>query len=101
MFKSSIAVRILIVATLTVLLSLSPYMGFAENGKVDINTATMKTLTMLEGIGEVLAERIVVFRQENGFFKDIASIKKIKGIGEGKFEKIKDKISLGNVEITP
>lgn len=100
MFNNSIAVRTFIVAALTVLLSLSPYLGFAGEGKVDINTATLKALTALEGVGEVIAERIVVFRQEKGLFKDIADIKKIKGIGEATFEKMKDKISLGATEST-
>ncbi len=100
MFKSAIAVRIFIVTALTVLLSLSPYLSFADDGKVDINTATLKALRVLDGVGEVIAERIVAFRQEHGFFKNIADIKKIRGIGEKKFEKIKDKISLGDIEST-
>ncbi len=74
-----------------------PYFGFAQDGKVDINTATVDELKSLEGIGEVLAGRIVAFRQENGFFKDIVAIKKIRGIADKKFERIKDKISLGDV----
>jgi len=100
MFKSSIAVRTLIVAALTILLSMAPYLGFADSGKVDINTATVKALTVLEGVGEVIAERIVAFRQDSGSFKDIADIKKVKGIGEATFEKIKDNISLGAAEST-
>ncbi len=95
MVKSSIAVRTFIFAALTVLLSLSPYVVFAEDGKVDINTATSQALTALEGVGEVIAERIVAFRQEHGLFKDITDIKKIKGIAEEKFEKIKNKIIIG------
>jgi len=98
MLRSPFAVRLLNIAALTILLSMIPYPGLAQNGKVNINMAAVEELTVLEGIGEVLAGRIVAFRQKHGFFKDIADIKEIRGIGDKKFERIKDKISLGDVE---
>ncbi|HOP56425.1 MAG TPA: ComEA family DNA-binding protein [bacterium] len=67
--------------------------GTSESGgKININTASARELEELPGIGEVLAERIVSFRETNGPFKSIEEIKKVSGIGEKKFESIRDLI---------
>lgn len=50
-------------------------------GKININTATSGELTQLKGIGEKLADSIVQFRKENGAFKNVADLEKVKGIG--------------------
>ncbi len=62
--------------------------------KININTATIKELTSLKGIGEKIAKRIVEFRKKNGKFKRIDEIKAIRGIGEKKFERIKKFITV-------
>lgn len=59
-------------------------------GKVNINTATETQLALLPGIGPKLATEIVNYRGSNGNFKTIEDIKKINGVGNKKFEKIKD-----------
>lgn len=61
--------------------------------KVNINTATKEQLIALPGIGEVTAQRIIDYRNEYGRFATIDEIKNVKGIGEVKFEKIKDLIT--------
>ena len=67
----------------------------AENaGQVNINTADEKELDTLPGIGPAMAKRIIEYRETEGSFQQIEDIKKIKGIGEAKFAKIKDKISI-------
>lgn len=63
-----------------------------EGAKVNINTATQNELDGLPGIGTALAQRIIDFREENGNFKSIEDIQNVKGIGDSKFEEIKDKI---------
>ncbi len=68
--------------------------GYASenDGKVNINTADKQELQTLPGVGEVLAERIVAYRTEHGKFKNISELLNVDGIGEGKFQSIKDKV---------
>lgn len=66
-----------------------------DAGKININTATVEELTMLSGIGDAYAQRIVEYREVNGPFTSIEQIKEVKGIGEKTFEKIKDQITIG------
>lgn len=63
-----------------------------EEEKININTASKEELITLPGIGEILARRIIDYRNTYGPFKSIEEIMKVKGIGEGTFNKIKDKI---------
>ncbi len=64
----------------------------SDNGsKININTASVEQLTTLPGIGEKKATEIINYR-ENKKFKTIEDIKKISGIGDKTFEKIKDLI---------
>lgn len=58
--------------------------------KIDLNKSYEADLQLLPGIGEVTAERIIDFREQNGPFKNIDEIKKVKGIGEKKFEQIRE-----------
>jgi len=60
-------------------------------GKININTCTKEQLTTLPGIGEVLADRIIQYREDTPF-KSIEDIMNVSGIGEKKFEGIKDLI---------
>lgn len=62
--------------------------------KIDINSATEQDLILLPGIGQVLAGRIIRFREKNGRFHKESDIKKVKGIGEKKFLLIKENIIL-------
>lgn len=61
---------------------------------ININYADKTELDKLPGIGPSLAERIVEYRQENGSFQDLNDLKNVPGIGDAKFNQIKDKISL-------
>ncbi|MBQ1867698.1 MULTISPECIES: helix-hairpin-helix domain-containing protein [Selenomonas] len=65
-----------------------------KGGLVNINTADEKELDSLPGIGPAMAKRIIEYRETEGSFQRIEDIKKIKGIGEAKFAKIRDKICL-------
>lgn len=61
--------------------------------KININTASLDILETLVGIGEAKARAIIEYRSENGKFKVIEDITKVKGIGQALFEKIKDNIT--------
>lgn len=63
-----------------------------EKLKVNINTASQEELEKLPGIGSSIALRIVNYRKENGKFNAIEEIKNVSGIGENKFNHIKDSI---------
>ncbi len=64
-----------------------------ETQKININSASQTELMTLTGIGEVTAKNIIEYRK-NGNFELIEDIKKVSGIGDSKFDKIKDKISV-------
>ena len=61
---------------------------------LNLNTADAQELMQLPGIGEVIAERILDYREENGRFVTAEQVMDVKGIGEKTWEKIKDLISV-------
>ncbi len=65
-----------------------------ENSMININTADITELVILNGIGEVKARAIIAYRQQNGLFQCIDEIVNVKGIGEVTFQKIKDRITV-------
>jgi len=71
------------------------YTGPTEPVIVNINTATAAQLETLPGIGPVLAERIVAYRDEHGSFRAVEELTKVKGIGTAKVEAILDLITVG------
>lgn len=74
--------------------SLSTDSGTVAGKKIDLNSASKTELMSLPGIGEAMAERIMLRRDEKGKFKTINELRKIKGIGEKKFEKLKPHIEV-------
>jgi competence protein ComEA len=55
--------------------------------KVNINTATVKELMTLSGVGRGLAEKIVKYRDTNGQFKKPTDLRKVEGLGDALWEK--------------
>ncbi len=66
----------------------------SKTSLININKASLEELQTLNGIGESLAESIITYRTENGKFKNIEDIKNVAGIGDSKYEKIKDNIKV-------
>ena len=64
----------------------------AQGGRININTADEKELDSLPGVGPSTAKRIIEYRETEGNFQKPEDIKKVKGIGDGKYNKLKDKI---------
>lgn len=61
---------------------------------ININKATEKEFETLPGIGPSLASKIIEYRNQNGKFESIEDIKNVNGIGDNKYEKIKDLITV-------
>lgn len=95
-FKKLLALSLLVLFGLMVF---NP--GHAQNqpragtGKININTASAAELQNLPRIGPKVAQRIVDYRTQNGPFKKIEDIMKVRGIGEKVFDQIKDLITVG------
>lgn len=65
-----------------------------EGEKVNINEAMQTELEELPGIGPSLASRIIEYREQNGDFKKIEELQNVKGIGDAKYDDIKDKVTV-------
>lgn len=74
--------------------SAAPAAGKNAEGQINLNTANEKELQTLPGIGPAMSARIIEYREANGDFKKIEDIKKVRGIGNAKFEKLKDKVTI-------
>lgn len=68
----------------------------AADARININTASQKDLTSLPGIGDTKAAAILADRTENGFYEAPEDLKRVSGIGDATFEKLKDRITTGN-----
>lgn len=64
------------------------------NKQVNLNKATQTELEELPGIGSSTALKIIQYREENGKFRSIEDIKNVNGIGEAKFNNIKEYITV-------
>ena len=65
---------------------------------ININTAQPDELATLTGVGEMTAQAIVAYREANGPFAAPEDIMNVKGVGEKKYEAIKDQITVGKAK---
>lgn len=65
-----------------------------QQGKININTAGLEELQEIVGVGPVIAQRIMDYRNSNGPFTDIEQLKRVKGIGNVTFEKMKHQLTI-------
>ncbi len=61
-------------------------------GIINLNTATLEELDVLPGVGPAIAQRIIDYRNQNGAFKQIDDLRKVRGIGDALFSQIKDMV---------
>jgi competence protein ComEA len=68
--------------------------GPATGGKVNLNTATVAQLDALPGVGPVLAQRILDWRDRRGGFRSVTDLRQVEGIGDAKFDQLKDLVTV-------
>lgn len=68
--------------------------GAAAGGLLDLNAASASDLDALPGIGPVLAQRIVDWRDENGRFASVDQLREVTGIGEAKYRDLEAKVTV-------
>lgn len=64
-----------------------------STGTLGLNSATVDQIEELPGVGEVLAQRIIEFREAHGGFQSVEQLREVSGIGPRKFAEIKDKVA--------
>lgn len=65
-----------------------------DNTKININSADIKQLCKISGVGETLANNIINYRKKNGVFESLTELKNVSGIGEAKFSEIEKEITI-------
>lgn len=73
----------------------SPAAATSASALVDLNTADAARLQELPGVGPVLAERIISYREEIGRFDDVGQLREVSGIGEARFTDLSDQVTVG------
>lgn len=66
-----------------------------SDGRVNVNTATVEELETLPGIGPVLAQAIVAYRESRGPFASVDELVLVSGIGPGTLDKLRDRVTVG------
>ncbi|MFW5640122.1 MAG: ComEA family DNA-binding protein [Thermodesulfobacteriota bacterium] len=88
--------RVTVLSLVVLAMAVFSVPGWAQDaGKININTASEAELTQLKGVGPKKAASIIQYREEVSPFQTIEDLMKVKGIGEKTFEKIKDRITVG------
>jgi len=68
--------------------------GSAASGLISLNSATAEQLNGLPGVGDVLAARIIEFREAHGGFQSVDQLREVSGVGEKRFSEMKDRVAL-------
>jgi competence protein ComEA len=68
--------------------------GGGGTGPVNLNTATTEQLQTLPGVGPVLAQRIIDYREQNGNFRSVEDLRKVTGIGDARFNELKARVTV-------
>jgi competence protein ComEA len=66
--------------------------GPGATAPVNLNTATLEQLQTLPGVGPVLAQRIIAYRDEHGGFTSVSELRQVSGIGDARYQELKDRV---------
>lgn len=66
----------------------------SAGGQIDINTATAAQLEEIPGVGPVLAQRIIMYRDQNGGFASVEQLTEVSGIGEATFAQMQAMVTV-------
>jgi competence protein ComEA len=87
-----------------IVVGVTPPPGVAESGSggvqsgagapVNLNTATLAQLDGLPGVGPVLAQRILDYRERHGGFRSVGELRQVDGIGDARYEQLKDLVAV-------
>ena len=76
----------MVLTVVLVVLSFESLIAAEEQGKININSASVEQLTELKGIGPAYAQRIIEYREKHGSFEKPEDITKVQGIGQKTLE---------------
>jgi competence protein ComEA len=68
--------------------------GASSGGPVNLNTATLEQLQTLPGVGPVLAQRIIEYRDQHGGFATVADLRQVTGIGDARYNELKSRVTV-------
>jgi competence protein ComEA len=68
--------------------------GPSAGGPVNLNTATLEQLQTLPGVGPVLAQRIIDYRDQHGGFASVADLQKVSGVGDTRYNDLKNRVTV-------
>ncbi|MEU0551895.1 ComEA family DNA-binding protein [Micromonospora sp. NPDC005979] len=66
----------------------------APGAALNLNTATLAQLDALPGVGPVLAQRILAYRDQHGGFTAVGDLRQVEGIGDARYEQLKDLVTV-------
>ena len=83
------------------LVGLLAMMALPVFGAVNINTATQSELEAVKGLGPAKAKAIIAYREQNGAFKSVDDLDKVKGFGKASIDKLRTDLSVGDDKAKP
>ncbi|HIO69893.1 MAG TPA: helix-hairpin-helix domain-containing protein [Nitrospirales bacterium] len=85
---------VIFIGLVSVVMVMSAAVAHADHN-VNVNTATVNELKTVPGIGKVIAERIVEYRENERAFNTLEDLLNVKGIGKETLEKLRDHVTVG------